>query len=303
MTAIVKLLLDSGADVTIRTSQQLKTALMCAAEHLYPDAVKLLLKANPGLVNAQIVHSNAGRTALSLVAQSDKHFDTACDIARVLLKAGADVNLDNPILFAALSCNVKLVKLFLYNPRFERRQAKAARDNMRDAGCADDDMFMYWARAVKLCNAARIPPGTEPTLNTIQNELQSVKGMDLDDLSVVRDAEGYTALGNAARSGALRNFKTLIQSGIDFRVPGNLAGDSYQDIATQHGHATLADPRLLEYLLPKILDPRIVAQVKLISLRRDVPLDVERLTRSFLRPGDVLPPAVEMTGEKRRKLL
>lgn len=304
VTAIVKLLLANGASVTIRTRQQLKTALMCAAEHLYLDAVKLLLKANPELVNAQIAHGNAGRTALSLVAHNDQHFDVACDIARVLLKAGADVNLDNPILFAALSCNLKLVKLFLYNPRLDRRQAKAARDNMRDAGCADDDMFMYWARAVKLCNAARIPPGTKSTMNTIQNELESVQGMDLNDLSAARDAEGYTALGNAARSGALRNFKTLIQSGIDFRVPGNLEGDSYQDIARKHGHANIANPNLLEYLLPRILDPRIVAQVKLLALRKELPLDVERLTRSFLRPGDVLPPKVEEIeeGSKRRRL-
>jgi ankyrin repeat protein len=294
VTAIVKLLLARGANVSIRTESLFQTALMFAAEYLHKEAVELLLKAdNTDLVNA--VTKN-GKNALNLVSGTEdpKDFDKAVEIARILMNAGSDLS-TNSIKTAINMCNQKMVKLFLYSRRFNPiefqdvyRHASASASKKY---CDLSHIFTDFQRAVALSSAAKIPFGTDPNRNTIQNELQFVKGMDLDDVSAARDAEGYTALGNAARSGALRNLKLLIQSGIDVRVPGNEQGDSYQTIAKKYGHAHIADPKLLEYLLPRMLDPLIVSQVKKVASKREggviLPQDTERLLRSFLRPGSI----------------
>ena len=291
VTAIVKLLLARGANVSLRT-QEFKTALMFAAVHVHQEAVKLLLKAdNAALVNAV---TNRGENALRLVSSTEdpKDFDKAVEVARILMNAGSDVS-TNSIKIAINMCNQNMVKLFLYSRRFNPLEFKLVYGHARISSkyCDLSMIFTDFQRAVALSSAAKIPRGTDPNLNTIQNELQSVKGMDLDDVSAARDAEGYTALGNAARSGALRNFKALVQTGIDFRVPGNEQGDSYQTIAKKYGHANIADPKLLEYLLPRMLDPLIVSQVRKVASKREggviLPQDTERLLRSFLRPGSI----------------
>lgn len=292
VTAIVKLLLARGANVSLRTVYEFKTALMFAAAHLHQEAVELLLKAdNAALVNA-VTHNGANALRLVSGKEDTKDFDKALKVARILMNAGSDVS-TNSIKTAINMCNQKMVKLFLYSRRFNPLEFQVVYGHAKISSkyCDLSMLFADFQRAVALSSAAKIPFGTDPNRNTIQNELQFVKGMDLDDVSAARDAEGYTALGNAARSGALRNLKLLIQSGIDFRVPGNEQGDSYQTIAKNYGHAHIADPKLLEYLLPRMLDPLIVSQVRKVASKREggviLPQDTERLLRSFLRPGSI----------------
>jgi ankyrin repeat protein len=82
---IVRLLIDKGADVTIRTDAA-NTLLMLAVLAKKPDIVELLL-AQASDVNAQ---DDVGDTALMLAASSGQN-----NVVEMLIKAGADLQLRN----------------------------------------------------------------------------------------------------------------------------------------------------------------------------------------------------------------
>jgi len=83
--AIVRLLIDKGADVSIRT-RAANTLLMLAVLSKNPDIVELLL-IRASDVNAQ---DNVGDTALMLAASSAQN-----DVVEMLIEAGADLQLRN----------------------------------------------------------------------------------------------------------------------------------------------------------------------------------------------------------------
>jgi ankyrin repeat protein len=83
--AIVRLLIDKGADVSIRT-RAANTLLMLAVLSKNPDMVELLLT-RASDVNAQ---DNVGDTALMLAAGSAQN-----DVVEMLIEAGADLQLRN----------------------------------------------------------------------------------------------------------------------------------------------------------------------------------------------------------------
>ena len=83
----VQLLIDEGADVNTRTTRG-STPLTCAA-------------------------SGKGCTLVSATAFS--HVYDFTNVAEILLDNGADVNLQNPLLFAVRTGNLKMVQLLLAN--------------------------------------------------------------------------------------------------------------------------------------------------------------------------------------------
>ena len=121
----INFLLDNGADVNIRNERG-ATPLNAACDKNALAAVQLLIDGGAD-VNTR---TNRGSTPLVCAATGKGctiAVNTTYDftnVAEILLDNGADVNLLNPLLIAARSGNVKMVKLLL---------AKGANINATDA--------------------------------------------------------------------------------------------------------------------------------------------------------------------------
>ena len=114
----INFLLDNGANVNIKNERGI-TPLNIACDKKALDAVQLLIdrgadvntRTNRGNTPLSCMASGKGCTLVNAVAFNQVYDFT--DVAEILLDNGADVNLQNPLLFAARVGNLKMVQLLM----------------------------------------------------------------------------------------------------------------------------------------------------------------------------------------------
>ena len=238
---LVRLLIQSGADISIKESEQLWTALMYAVERGHTSIVQYLLDEGAP-VNTQDVY---GGTSLNLASQ-DGHSETV----RVLLNYGADVNIlawseeiyQTALMIACANQRTVCVDLLL---------AGGADPNLCDntqspliAACiADGDQPMDPTILDKLLSAGANPNtqaaeygntalmvaahyGYEKGVETLLNAAADVN---------IQNSLGATALHHAAYNGHLAVCKILLASGALASVTAS-NGNTPLDDAQRNGH-------------------------------------------------------------------
>jgi ankyrin repeat protein len=116
----IRFLLDKGANVNFKNERG-ATPLNAACDKNALDAIQLLIdggadvntRTNRGSTPLTCAASGKGCTLVSATAFS--HVYDFTNVAEILLDNGADVNLQNPLLFAVRTGNLKMVQLLLAN--------------------------------------------------------------------------------------------------------------------------------------------------------------------------------------------
>ena len=248
---LVKLMVQSGADLNIKTSQLQRTALMAAAECGHTSIVRYLLDEGAP-VNTQDVN---GSTSL-MIASVLGHSEVVC----VLINYGADLNilakgLDDAtaLMYACDHQRTVCVDLLLAggaDPNLCSREHSPLID-----ACIIDDYPMDPTILEKLLSA-----GANPNTQTGDDGLTALmqaaadgyeKGIEVllkagADVSI-QDSNGLTALHCAAEYGHLAVCKTLLASGAQVSVTDN-DGDTPLDLALNNDHHEVCE------LLRSIMD-------------------------------------------------
>ncbi|OAP54807.1 hypothetical protein AYL99_11255 [Fonsecaea erecta] len=234
---IVKLLLDSGADVNAPGKRYSDTALQAASAKGHVEIVKLLLDSGAD-VNAP---GKRYGTALQM-ASAKGHVE----IVKLLLDSGADVNAPGGYYATALQMasakgHVEIVKLLL------------------DSGADVNAPGGYYGTALQVASgeghveivkllldsgADVNAPGKRYSDTTLQ--AASAKGhveivkLLLDSGADVNAPGGYygTALQAASAKGHVETVKLLLDSGADVNAPGERYGTALQ-IASEEGHVEI----------------------------------------------------------------
>ena len=157
----VKLLINDGADVNIRTNRG-NTPLSCAA-------------------------SGKGCTLVSAVAFNQVYDFT--DVAEILLDNGADVNLQNPLLFAARTGNLKMVQLLMSKGANINATNSTGQNALQIAEKQGHKNIVKFLKDYETVGAIHVLQNTKAS----PNDARSVYTMM--DASTIRDLDEYNAGG------------------------------------------------------------------------------------------------------------
>ena len=187
----MKSLLSNGSDPGLQTADGF-TALHLAVFNMHVDVVKVLLEAQPNIVD---VSTKAGMIALHVAAVNDD-----IDVIKLLLKAGAkpsDQRLNAPIHFAASAGNINAIKTLKdANTNISPRN----RDGLTPlhfAALYDEVNVMEFLKAAGAAISLRDPEGRAPIhMAAFSGKVTTIKvlmeewGVD----SELRDSAGRTPL-------------------------------------------------------------------------------------------------------------
>ncbi|KAG9396167.1 Ankyrin repeats (3 copies) [Carpediemonas membranifera] len=241
-TSCAELLIEAGADTTkplIDGCSALCSALYIAAGKGFTDIAKLLLDANPSMVD---VADNKGYSPLHAASASGH---TAC--ARLLLDRGADINLRanddrTPLIEGAFGGHAETIALLIEKQADLDQQAKigdtalmaaiinghtSCAELLIEAG-ADPDLTTLDGRTALMCAAEENKP------DAVRLLLQA--GGDIN----ARRKNGSTAAFAAAEGGFADILDMLIAAGADTALPGE-AGKLPREIAQAKGHERSVD--------------------------------------------------------------
>ena len=237
---LVRLLIQSGADISIKDSELQYTALMYAAERGHTSIVQYLLDEGTP-VNTQDVN---GVTSLVLASQEGHS-----EVVRVLINYGADVNIlaKDPNAGALVTaCN---------------RQRTVCVDLLLASGADPNLCGRNYSPLIAACITVHNQPmdptvidkllsaGANPNTQTAEHGSTALmhaahygyeKGVEIllnaaADVNLQATSNGYTALHHSAEKGHLAVCKILLSSGAQATVT-NSNGRTPFDIALNNGH-------------------------------------------------------------------
>ena len=198
--AVVKLLLDKGAQVDI-TNTEKETALMIASQNGHTDVVKLLLDKG-----AQVDIANTDGSTALMIASQNGH----TDVVKLFLDKGAQVDIANTngwtaLMIASQNGHTDVVKLFL------------------DKGAQVDIANTNGWTALMIASQNG---------HTDVVKLLLDKGAQVD----IANTNGWTALMIASQNGHTDVVKLLLDKGAQVDIANNTNGGTALTIASQNGH-------------------------------------------------------------------
>ena len=247
---LVKILVQSGADLNIKAGEEQGTALMYAAARGHTSIVQYLLDEGAP-VNTQDVNGVTSLMIASVFGHSE--------VVRVLINYGADLNilakgLDHTALIHACGYQRTVCVDLLLAGEADPNLCGRERSPLLNA-CIIDDYPMDPTILEKLLSA-----GANPNTQTGDDGLTALmqaaisgyeKGTEVllkagADVNI-QNSNGITALHCAADRGHLAVCKTLLASGAQVSVTDN-DGDTPLDLALNNGHHEVCE------LLRSIMD-------------------------------------------------
>ena len=295
---LVRLLIQSGADISIKSSKLQRTALMVAAERGHTSIVQYLLDEGAP-VNTQDVY---GITSL-MTASQEGH----SEVVRVLINYGADVNIlaKEPNLTALIiACNYqRTVCVDLLLAGGADPNLCSARYSPLLAACMTHDQPMDPTVLDKLLSA-----GANPNTQTAEDGSTALmdaayygyeKGVEIllnaaADVNI-QASEGDTALHAAAAEGHLAVCKILLASGALASLT-NSNGDTALDYALNNGHHEVCE--LLRIRMDS--DPPTTQEIA-----KPQPHETHRsnILHSTIKPRRGILPSIASLGRYFNKLL
>ena len=304
---LVRLLIQSGADISIKGGELQRTALMVAAYHGHTSIVQYLLDEGAPvntqdvyggtalMLASQFGHSETVRVLLNygadvnILAWTEEYYQTAlmlaCGYQRtvcvdLLLAGGADPNLcDNtqsPLIAACIADGDQPIDPTI----LDKLLSAGANPNTQDAECGDTALLV----------AAGY--GYEKGVEILLNAAADVN---------IQNSVSVTALHAAAENGHLAVCKILLASGALASVT-DIDGDTPLDFAKRYGHHKVCE--LLRSTMDS--DPNPATQEKITKPVQDSPRPHKPSRRTILptiKPRRGILPSITSIGRYIKELL
>jgi uncharacterized protein len=243
--AVIKALAGAGADVNARTATG-ATPLMFAAASGSADAVSLLTELS---ADANAIESANGQTALMFAAALDR-----ADAVRALLQHGADAALTSKTVdISASTAPEEVLQLRIRDAENAKFAAAAARSSDVASAAASRSSSVEPA-VVAAAAPARVARDNGPA---------AVAGVTRPYTfsELIGKQGGLTALHLAARQGAMRTVRTLVELGANVNAVSPADATSPLLIATINGQFDVA-----KYLLDRGAQPNLASVAGMMPL-------------------------------------
>ena len=300
---IVRLIIQSGADISIKTSRLQRTALMYATQRGHTSIVEYLLDegapvntqdvdgATSLMLASQLGHSETVRVLINygadvnILARSEEVYQTALMLAcyfqktvcvDLLLAGGADPNL----------CGRRFSPLFAACTTGDQPMDPTILDKLLSAG-ANPDAQTAEHGSTALITAASY--GYEKGVEILLNAAADVN---------IQNSDGATALHAAAEKGHLAFCKILLASGALASVTAS-SGRTPFDLAQRNGHHYVCE--LLRSAMDS--DPNPATQEKVTKPVQDSSRPFRSTILPTIKPRRGILPSITSIGQYIKELL